>query len=143
MNIQQSSFLRKQLRMKDSISEPARITIENIIVWIESNLSSPLTAKIISEKSGYSLWYFNQCFKIMTGVMPMTYIQFLRMKLAKDLLENTDKTLTQIAMDLGYSQQSIFSRNFKNYYTLTPREFRHNLLMDKLQMIEITKRGVV
>lgn len=116
--------------MKDHISDSARDTIGSILDWIKCNLSESLTTKTLSEKSGYSLWYFQRCFKIVTGVTPMTYINFLRMQLAKKFLEKPEITLTQIAMNLGYSQQSSFCRKFKNYYRLTPKEFRCKLLTD-------------
>lgn len=117
--------------MKEHISDSARDTIENIIDWIKCNLSEPLTTKTLSDKSGYSLWYFQRCFKIVTGVTPMIYIHFLRMQLAKKLLEKPEITMAQITIELGYSQQSKFSKKFKDYYRLTPKEFRDKFLLNK------------
>lgn len=116
--------------MNVKISASVRDTVKDIVDWAARNLSEPLTTKILSGRSGYSAWYFQRCFKIITGVTPLFYIKFLRMKRARELLERTDLTLTQIAMDIGYSQQSIFCRNFKKYYSVTPKEFRYNLFIN-------------
>jgi len=47
-----------------------------------------------------------------------------RIKVAKDLLRNTSMSITNISLNLGYSDTAIFSRNFKQWSSFTPRQWR-------------------
>lgn len=120
-------FYKGYKKMTKQISESVRDSVKDVIDWAACNLSETLTTKILANKSGYSIWHFQQFFISVTGVTPTVYVRYLRMKRARKLLECTNLTFSQIAMDIGYSKQSIFCRNFKKYYAVTPKQFRHNL----------------
>lgn len=113
--------------MKLHSSDLMRTTIGDILKWIELNLSDTISSKLLSEKSGYSRWYFQRCFKEITGMTPVVYIRHRKMLTAKKLLANMECSVTDIAMCLGYSQQSTFCRAFKEYHSITPKQFRFNI----------------
>ncbi len=54
----------------------------------------------------------------------MQYITLLRIGKAKEMLWNTDKSITEIAMSIGFNSSQYFSRVFKNYVGVTPGEYR-------------------
>lgn len=99
---------------------------ENISEYITGNLSDPdlsyqsLTKKFhISKSALYNL--FNQHF----GTSPHVYIETKRIKLGSELLLNTEKSILEIAMDVGINNQNYFSRCFKKHLGLTPTQYRN------------------
>lgn len=119
--------------MKANISSEFRATIQGIVEWIEFNLSEPLTTRSLSEMSGYSLRYFQYCFKHITGMTPVIYIRYRRMRVAQQLLADMETSITEIAKYLGYRQQSTFCRAFKDYYSITPKEYQLNILSKSVE----------
>lgn len=57
---------------------------------------------------------------------PVCYIRYRRMLVARDLILESEHSLTDISQYLGYSQQSTFCKVFKQYYSVTPKQFRQN-----------------
>ena len=105
-------------------SYATRMVIQDILEWIEFNISKPLSLYTLVEKSGYSMGYFQKCFREISGMSPATYVRYRRMVIAKDLLTETNSTIDEISMYLGYHRQSTFCRTFREYYHLTPVQYR-------------------
>ena len=62
--------------------------------------------------------------KINTGLTPTQYIKTLRLKLAKDLLENREyKTVKEIAKQVGFKKTAYFSNLFKEEYGKSPSDY--------------------
>ena len=55
----------------------------------------------------------------------------IRMERAKDLLENPDIKILDIAERLGYTDNHYFSKAFKNYYHISPSQYRNDYLKKK------------
>ena len=55
----------------------------------------------------------------------MNYVQEQRMSLAKDLIVNTDKTISEIAYELGYAHSQHFHRAFKKRFGVVARVFKN------------------
>jgi AraC-like DNA-binding protein len=71
-------------------------------------------------------------FKRYLGCPPFQYINKLRLTEAADELTQTDKSVTDIALDLGFNDSNYFSRLFKKHLGLSPREYRNKYLMENL-----------
>lgn len=67
---------------------------------------------------------FSHLFKEISGASPLEYIQSLRLKKAKELLENTDMSISKIAEAVGIFDQNYFSRFFKARMGISPRRYR-------------------
>lgn len=68
--------------------------------------------------------YFEDLLKQETGKNTQEYAQFKRLNIAKKRLINTDKTISQIAEELGFSTPQLFSYLFKKIVGCAPNEFR-------------------
>lgn len=107
-----------------------RTVIEETIQYIKSNLSAELSLKTLSERVNFSQIYFHKLFKASTGKNLREYVEEQRIKAAIELLTSTNKTLTQIAYECGFSSQSYFSYAFKRKMKVTPREHIKRLHME-------------
>lgn len=67
---------------------------------------------------------FSKKFVELVGVPPMLYLKNWRMKLACQLLKETDKNIAQVAECVGYSSQAAFSRAFAQSFGCAPKTFR-------------------
>ena len=98
---------------------------------MEQHLSDPLPIGRIAEKLDLSLRQFERLFHATLGVGPASAYRRLRLRYAHWLVENTERTVTDIAHEAGFSDCAHFSRQFKATYGASPsgqrtREVRPN-----------------
>lgn len=82
-----------------------------------------LTITKLSDMCGITPEYFRSIFKGFYGVSPICYINNLKITRAKELLETGEFSVTKSAIQSGYSDMSHFSREFKKYFGLSPKEY--------------------
>ena len=110
--------------------------ITKAILYARTHMASPeLSVQDVADAAGFSLDYFNRMFLTHTGFTVMAYVNYIRLKKALLLLQNTDKTLLEIALDIGYNSQEGFSKAFQKKYNITPSEYRKQ---KKNQIIRIS-----
>ncbi len=95
-----------------------------IINYVEKNFRSHLTVKELADKSGLSESSLLRAFKKVTGEPPLVHQNKLRMEAATDDLAHTKKSITQIALDVGFNDSNYFTRAFKKMHNMSPQEFR-------------------
>jgi len=83
-----------------------------------------------ARRTGHSRDYFGRTFKEAMGCTPTDYYQHRRVQQASCLLLSGARGITEISQELGYFDASHFSRLFKRYRGLSPREFRHRYASD-------------
>jgi AraC family transcriptional regulator len=71
-----------------------------------------------------SEFHFSRLFKKATGHSPSQFFIRLRMARARQLLLETDRSIIDIGLDVGYSSPSHFSQVFKRQVGLTPSHYR-------------------
>lgn len=77
--------------------------------------------------AGVSQTHFIRLFKASTGRSPHIYYDELRMQRAVTLLKNTDYSVARIAYLCGFTDQSYFSRKFRQWFHVSPSQFRHKI----------------
>ena len=85
-------------------------------------LRLPITE--LAKLTPYSYSHLSMLFKKYTGRTIVAHLQELKLIRAKELLRNTDYTISEIIVDLNYESQSNFTHTFKKYTGLSPTEFR-------------------
>lgn len=78
----------------------------------------------LSAKFGFSQDYFRHKFSKEIGVAPKKYISALKIKLAKDLLLNSELAVNQVAYNIGFCDYNYFTRFFKKETGYAPLQFR-------------------
>ena len=71
--------------------------------------------------------YFSRLFHRITGTTFSDYLTQCRMERAAELLDNIEFKTYEIALMVGYDNPKNFTRAFKQYFKVTPREFRDNI----------------
>ena len=100
------------------------IDLVKILDYIETHLSEQITLNDLTNLVHLDKSYLIARFKKMWGVPPMQYINHLRIERSKVLLAMTDKSATEIALEVGFQSIHYFSRYFKEKEGLTPNEYR-------------------
>lgn len=99
--------------------------IHKVQDYMEQNIGKSLTIEELSNVAGFSKYHFSRIFQ---GIMkePLAhYVNRVRMEYSLFMLAHRlDKNMTDIAYELGFSDSAVFSRAFKNYYNVSPREYR-------------------
>lgn len=101
-----------------------REIIKKAIQYISVNFANPLTLENVAEHVHLNPAYFSTVFKQSTGTAFKEYLNMVRIEESKRLLSNTDYSLIDIAIAVGYDNQSYFSKVFKKHTGLTPKQFR-------------------
>lgn len=83
-----------------------------------------------AEAAGISLHHFLRLFHEVHGLTPHQYLARRRICLAKQLLEESDMTVSEVAVQLGFSGVSAFGRMFKQQVGCSPTAFRRTFSQD-------------
>jgi AraC-like DNA-binding protein len=98
--------------------------IQECIHFMELHASEGVSVQQVASYAGVHRSYFSSVFTREVGSSPLSYLQKIRMEKAKQLLRETDATVTEIALSLGYPNLFSFTRAFKNYYSIPPIRLR-------------------
>ncbi len=103
---------------KDTEDENLAVTIEK---YIQANFKDPsLCLNKISDEFQISESYFSHMFKEKTGANFSTYLENLRMGEAMRLIKETDISLNELYLMVGYNNPTTFRRAFKKVFGVTP-----------------------
>jgi AraC family transcriptional regulator len=98
----------------------ARPKITRVISYIEENIAQALSLSELSEAANLSRIQFVKQFKAATGQPPHAYILRRRIAHAKELLRNPGSSILGVALDLGFHNQSHFTKIFSKFEGMTP-----------------------
>ncbi|SDD02704.1 two-component system, response regulator YesN [Paenibacillus sp. UNCCL117] len=107
--------------------EESETIVDKVQLFIAANLDQPLTRKDIANHVYLNPDYLAKLFKKQTGTALSDYVVGERMKQAKSMLEHTGASIGAVALSVGYSSFSYFSKTFKSRFGMTPQEFRAEL----------------
>lgn len=93
-------------------------------LWIQENLSGPINMTELATYLDLSPRTLNRRFKQATGLSPQVYLQGLRVNTARDLLRNSNLSVSEIAWQVGLQDVSYFSQLFRRHNGMTPLSYR-------------------
>jgi two-component system response regulator YesN len=92
--------------------------------FIHRNFTRKITAQDVAKEAGLSVGRALHLFREETGMALTGYVNKMKVDYGKYLLLNSDIQLAELADQLGYYDQSHFTKNFKKYEKITPSHFR-------------------
>ncbi len=114
----------RDIRNSVQISTATETKINLAIEYIKENYSRNISREGLAAHIGLNADNFGRYFKHHTGRKLNECINHLRVSEAKKLLEETDSTITHIALEVGFDNISTFNRAFRAEFKTTPRELR-------------------
>ena len=102
--------------------------INKVYDYIDAHIGDDMTLMELSDVAGFSKYHFHRIFAAMTGETLFSFIQRLRLERAAALLcaPENGASVTAVAMRLGFSSPSVFSRAFKKRFGMAPSVFAHS-----------------
>lgn len=120
-----STALNEFIELVYSSQDAKKVTqIRPAINYIDANYDKPITLAEIAKASHLSVSRLAHIFKEQMGITIIDYLTSVRVERAKQLLLATDQNCTEICFQVGYNNQSYFTRTFKSLVGMTPRQFR-------------------
>ena len=107
--------------VSETASEPR---VRRALLLMEQNLTRPIAIVTIAEQLGVSVRQLERLCREHLGMGPASLYRQLRMRYANWLIENTDRSVTEIAIEAGFADCAHFSRQFKDTYGLSPSTHR-------------------
>ncbi|WP_322513502.1 substrate-binding domain-containing protein [Chloroflexus sp.] len=118
------AHLQAALERRRRLSDQAQMLVRKAMAYIHSHYDRPLTRQDIAHYVGMSEDYLTHCFRQELGATPVEYLNRYRVLQARRLLAESDKSITNIALEVGFSSSSYFSRVFRKEVGQTPEEYR-------------------
>ncbi|MBR2340399.1 MAG: helix-turn-helix transcriptional regulator [Clostridia bacterium] len=102
--------------------------IKQAINYMDEHYTSKCSLEEIAASVNFSPIYFHSVFKKAMGITPYQYITNRRMRLAREYLTMSDKTVAEIADSCGFESQSYFNYSFKKEVGITPGQYRRRTM---------------
>ena len=103
------------------------LRIGDAIAHIETHFAEKITLDVLAKKSHLSKRHFTRIFQECIGRPPIDHLMHVRCQKAAELLKGTERTITDIAFDCGFSDSNYFTRCFRKTMELTPKQYREIL----------------
>lgn len=98
--------------------------LRRILEYIDAHLDQDIKLVDLAGLLDMSQFHFSRLFKQSVGISPYQYLIQQRVERAKQLLKQTDRLITDIALDCGFSSHSHLSKQFRQLTGVTPKAFR-------------------
>jgi AraC-like DNA-binding protein len=95
--------------------------------FMEAGLSSPITIQEIASEAAFSPFHFLRIFKQVFGETPHQYLTRRRVEAAKSFLKNTEMSVTDICLAIGFESLGSFSWMFRRHVGLSPEGYRSSI----------------
>lgn len=102
----------------------ANSRIQDAILYLNRDFTNPITVDDVLKSCGLSRSHFHKLFKEETGRTFVQYLSALRCSRAAELLVSTDRSVTEIAMECGFTNPSHFHHLFRREYAMSPGRYR-------------------
>ncbi|WP_055077959.1 response regulator transcription factor [Lagierella massiliensis] len=98
--------------------------IDEVLLYIHSNYSREISVGDLAEQNYMNSSNFSRLFKNCVGVSIIDYLRKIRINKAKDLLDSSYKSISEIALEVGYKSENLFYKDFKRIENITPSKYR-------------------
>ena len=106
------------------ITSENRRHIKSALEYITDHYSEKISISEMAQLAGFSENYFMSLFRQYVGMSCIQYVNHYRIQKAAHALEETTKSVSEIAMIHGFDNISYFNLQFRRTFGMTPREFR-------------------
>lgn len=98
--------------------------IRAVTEYIEKSYMYPISLELLAENTAFGKFELCRIFKKITGGTVVEYINYVRLKKAELMLKNSEKTISEIAFECGFSSIQYFNKVFKKQKGCSPKTYR-------------------
>ena len=114
------------MQQKKTTKEEYQKCVNVVVEYINQHLGEEIDLKSLAKVSNFSPFYFHRIMKAFLGEPIGTFIVRTRTEAAARLLRYSDIPIADIAYRIGYSSPSSLSKVFRQFYGISPLEYRNN-----------------
>lgn len=102
--------------------------LRQALVYIQEHLTEEISLEAIANDLDMSRYHFSRLFKQSMGVSPYHYVLQQRVERAKQLLKQKELSITDIALECGFANQTHLNKHFRQLTGMSPTTYRASLL---------------
>lgn len=118
------SVAKHQLSLRYFDEIPTNISVQKSVDYIWGHYAEEISMNEVATKVNFSPTYFSRLFKKETGHSFVSYLTLVRILRSIKLLRQTNLSIEQIAMEIGFNTPNYFSATFKKEIDLSPSQYR-------------------
>lgn len=118
------AHIETTLQRGRKLSSEAQRLVRRAMAYIHTHYTEPISRADIARHVALSNDYLTFCFRKELGITPIAYLNRYRVNQAKNLLATTYNNITEIAMEVGFSDSGYFSRVFRREVGMSPDAYR-------------------
>ncbi|MGF1692287.1 transcriptional regulator MelR [Photobacterium kagoshimensis] len=115
---------RKDKPTQNGVSKHSQFYVSQMLEYIATHHDTPLTVKQIADHVGLHANYAMGIFQRMMQLTIKQYITAMRINHARALLSDTERTILDITLTVGFNSSSRFYQTFQSYLGVTPTQYR-------------------
>jgi AraC-like DNA-binding protein len=112
------------LMRRQGLGSEARRVARQAMAYLHEHYSEPFSRADVAGHIGVSKGYLSRCFGEEIGLSPVAYLNRYRVRMAKALLAEGDRSVTEVAMVVGFSSVAHFSRLFRREVGIPPSAYQ-------------------
>ncbi len=125
IRLQSSMNADKNVGM-EAEDQAAIMNIRPALEYIDRNYAENIKAATLAETCNMSETHFRRVFDEAINMPPMDYLNLVRIQKACTIMNKSDHSMEQVAMECGFTTFSTFNRNFRKYLNTSPYQWKKN-----------------
>lgn len=125
------------MEQRPSTKEDYVKRINVIVEYVNNHLGENIDLGMLAEMSGFSPWHFHRIVRAFLGEPVGAFITRMRVETAARLLRYSDLPVQDISFRVGYDVPSSLSKSFKQYYGISPNDYRKNKNYSIMKPVEM------
>lgn len=117
-------FAQRDDQIPENYASNRYIYIQKALKWLQNNYMQEVSIRKLASQVSLSSSYFSHIFKQVVGKTPQNYLQEIRVAHARQLIQNNDVTMTQIAIEVGFANTKAMNKAFKKVMKITPYQYK-------------------
>ncbi len=118
-----SHFATRPVQIREAGKGLARFQLNRAIEFVHAHLAEDISLDSLAGAAGLSPFHFARLFKRSTGVSPHQYVLRSRVERARGLLMRSKASIAEVAVEVGFCDQSHLAAHFKRVYGVSPKAF--------------------
>jgi signal transduction histidine kinase/DNA-binding LacI/PurR family transcriptional regulator/AraC-like DNA-binding protein len=120
------AHISSALAHKRKLSGEAQRLVRSAMAYIHENYAEAISRRDIAQHVGLTEDHLTFCFRREVGTTPIAYLQRYRISQAKRLLKESQQTISDIALNVGFADRGYFSRVFHRETGVSPDAYRRS-----------------